>query len=164
VVVAGWKPGNEGVQRVPDGAGLPPLPCWSGPVTPGVYRGNGPPLPPRWRSGAGSGVWLSPDAGQAHPVHTLCARMHPRVHVAAPRPAAVSCAPWTTPPDGQPHSVRAGWGVRSSPHIRHRSLSQVQSRHHFPVNPLLHPAPRERLTTRKEVIFCHHGHNHPTSR
>jgi hypothetical protein len=38
----------------------PPLPCWSGPVTRGVYPGSGPPLPTGWRSGAGSGQPMAP--------------------------------------------------------------------------------------------------------
>lgn len=144
--------------------GLPPLPCWSGPVTGGLYRGRGPPLPTRWRGDVGSGVWQSP-------MRSSTPQCTPRVHRCTPvrtlphrRPGAVCCAPCTTPPTHTPVHVSPRVRRWYSPHIRHGSPNQMQNRHHFPVNSLMHPAHSHALTTRREVIFCHHGHNHPTSR
>lgn len=40
-----WKSAVDGEGEPHTGRGLPPLPPRSGPITPGVYRGRGPPLP-----------------------------------------------------------------------------------------------------------------------
>jgi hypothetical protein len=55
--------GKYGLDGRETGCGLtgswgvyPPLPCWSRPVTRGVYRGSGPPLPAGEKAAAVAGV------------------------------------------------------------------------------------------------------------
>jgi len=98
--------------------------------------------------------WCTPGVHQRTPVRTL----------PHPRPAAVSWAPCTTPPTRTPTPCVAACREVALHLTSDTGHCQVQSCHHFPVDSSMHPAPATALTTRREVIFCHHGHNYPTPR